>query len=109
EAKARAAGGGVRVGTFPFQASGRAIAARDTEGFVKVIADEKWSRILGVHVLHSRAGDIIEEAVVAMKLESKVEDMVCALLPHPTYTEAIAEAALAAESRAIHIPPKRAQ
>jgi dihydrolipoamide dehydrogenase len=107
EAKARAAGHEVRIGTFPFQASGRAIASRETEGFVKVIADTKWSRILGVHVLHSRAGDIIEEAVVAMKLESTVEDLVAAIHPHPTYTEAIAEAALATESRAIHIPPKR--
>jgi len=107
EAKARAAGHEVRVGTFPFQASGRAIAARDTEGFAKVVADEKWSRILGVHVLHSRAGDVIEEAVVAMKLESTVEDLVAAIHPHPTYTEAIAEAALAVENRAIHIPPKR--
>jgi dihydrolipoamide dehydrogenase len=107
EAKARAAGHSVRVGTFPFQASGRAIAARDTEGFVKVVADEKWSRILGVHVLHSRAGDVIEEAVVAMKLESTVEDLVAAIHPHPTYAEAIAEAALAVENRAIHVPPKR--
>ncbi|HZQ99743.1 MAG TPA: dihydrolipoyl dehydrogenase [Chloroflexota bacterium] len=107
EAKARAAGHDVRVGVFPFQASGRAIAARDTEGFVKVVADGKWSRILGVHVLHSRAGDVIEEAVVAMKLESTVEDLVAAIHPHPTYTEAIAEAALAVENRAIHVPPKR--
>ena len=107
EAKARAAGHNVHIGTFPYQASGRAIAARDTEGFVKVVADEKWSRILGVHIFHSRAGDLIEEAVVAMKLESTVEDLVAAIHPHPTYTEAIAEAALAVENRAIHIPPKR--
>src|SRR5205814_3019011 len=67
EAKAREAGHSVKVGTFPYQASGRAIAARDTEGFVKVVADEKWGRILGVHIFHSRASDLIEEAVVAMK------------------------------------------
>jgi dihydrolipoamide dehydrogenase len=107
EPKAREAGHDVETGTFPFQASGRAIAARDTEGFVKVVADKKWGRILGVHVLHSRAGDLIEEAVVAMKLESSIEDLVAAIHPHPTFTEAIVEAALAAESRAIHVPPKR--
>jgi dihydrolipoamide dehydrogenase len=107
EAKAREAGHEVKVGTFPFQASGRAIASRSTEGFVKVVADEKWGRILGVHVLHPRASDVIEEAVVAMKLESSIEDLVAAIHPHPTFTEAIAEAALAAESRAIHLPPKR--
>jgi dihydrolipoamide dehydrogenase len=108
EPRAREAGHEVEAGTFPFQASGRAIAARDTEGFVKVVADKKWGRILGVHILHSRAGDLIEEAVVAMKLESSIEDLVAAIHPHPTFTEAIAEAALAAEARAIHIPPKRA-
>jgi dihydrolipoamide dehydrogenase len=107
EPRAREAGHDVETGTFPFQASGRAIAARDTEGFVKVVADKKWGRILGVHLLHSRAGDLIEEAVVAMKLESSIEDLVAAIHPHPTFTEAIAEAALAAASRAIHIPPKR--
>src|SRR5262245_34239778 len=107
EPRAREAGHDVEAGTFPFQASGRAIAARDTEGFVKVVADKKWGRILGVHILHSRAGDLIEDAVVAMKLESSIEDLVAAIHPHPTFTEALAEAALAAESRAIHLPPKR--
>ncbi|TAK22190.1 MAG: dihydrolipoyl dehydrogenase [Chloroflexota bacterium] len=104
EAKARAKGRAVKVGTFPFQAIGRAIAGRDTEGFVKVVADEKYGRILGVHVIHSRAGDLIEEAVVAMKLESSIEDLVAAIHPHPTLSEAIAEAALAVDDRAIHMP-----
>jgi dihydrolipoamide dehydrogenase len=107
EARAREAGHAVKVGTFPFQAIGRAIAGRDTEGFVKVIADQKWGRILGVHVLHSRASDVIQEAVVAMKLESSIEDLVAAIHPHPTFTEAIAEAALMADGRPIHMPPKR--
>lgn len=107
EPKAREAGHEVKVGIFPFQAIGRAIAARDTDGFVKVVADRKWGRILGVHVLHSRASDIIEEAVVAMKLESSIEDLVAAIHPHPTFTEAIAEAALLADGRPIHMPPKR--
>ncbi len=107
EEEARAAGHDISVGTFSFQGLGRAIAARDTDGFVKVIADKKWGRILGVHILHSRASDIIEEAVVAMKLESSVEDLVAAIHPHPTYTEAIAEAALASQGRAIHLPAKK--
>jgi dihydrolipoamide dehydrogenase len=107
EPKARAAGHAVKVGTYPFQALGRAIASRDTDGWVKVVADEKWGRILGVHILHSRASDIVEEAVVAMKLESSIEDLVAAIHPHPSFGEAIAEAAMAAEGRAIHLPPKR--
>jgi dihydrolipoamide dehydrogenase len=107
EPKARAAGHQVKVGTYPFQALGRAIASRDTEGWVKVVADEKWGRILGVQILHSRASDVVQEAVVAMKLESSIEDLVAAVHAHPTYGEAILEAALAAEGRAIHLPPKR--
>jgi dihydrolipoamide dehydrogenase len=107
EPQAREAGHQIKVGQYPFQALGRAIAARDTDGFAKVIADEKWGRILGVHVIHSRASDIIEEAVVAMKLESSIEDLVAAIHPHPTFGEAILEAALAADNRAVHLPPKR--
>jgi dihydrolipoamide dehydrogenase len=107
EPKAREAGHAVKVGIYPFQALGRAIASRDTDGWVKVVADEKWGRILGVQILHSRASDIIEEAVVAMKLESSIEDLVAAIHPHPTYGEAIMEAALAAEGRAVHLPPRR--
>ena len=107
EAQAREAGHQVKVGQYPFQALGRAIAARDTDGFAKVVADEKWGRILGVHVIHSRASDLIEEAVVAMKLESSIEDLVAAIHPHPSFGEAIMEAALASDNRAVHLPPKR--
>lgn len=104
EERARLEHPGVRVGTFPFQAIGRAIASRNTEGFVKIVADQAWGRVLGVHILHSRASDLIEEAVLAMRLESSIEDIVAAIHPHPTFGEALAEAALVADNRPLHIP-----
>lgn len=93
-----------KVGSFPFKASGRARASMDTDGLVKVLADEKTDEILGVHMIGPRAADMIAEAVVAMEYRASAEDIARMSHAHPTYTEAMKEACLAAsEDRAIHI------
>jgi dihydrolipoamide dehydrogenase len=92
-----------KAGSFPFKASGRARASNDTDGFVKVLADEKTDEILGVHMLGPRAADMIGECVVAMEYKASAEDIARIVHAHPTFSEAIKEAALAATgNRAIH-------
>jgi dihydrolipoamide dehydrogenase len=98
-----AARGPIRVGKFPLSANGRARAMDDTEGFVKIIADDKTDRILGVHILAGHASDMIEEAVVAMEFASTADDLARCFHGHPTLSEAVKEAALAVGKRAIHI------
>jgi len=93
-----------KMGKFPFAASGRARASMDTDGFVKVLADEKTDEILGVHILGPRAADMIAEAVVAMEYRASAEDIARICHAHPTFTEALKEAALATtDNRAWHI------
>src|SRR4051812_30537499 len=93
-----------KVGSFPFKASGRARASMDTDGFVKVIADEATDEILGVHMIGPRAADMIAEAVVAMEYRASAEDISRMSHAHPTFTEAIKEACLdATAKRALHI------
>ena len=93
-----------KAGSFPFKASGRAKASMDTDGFVKVLADEATDEILGVHIIGPRAADVIAEAVVAMEFRASAEDIGRISHAHPTYTEALKEAAMAATAnRAIHI------
>jgi dihydrolipoamide dehydrogenase len=93
-----------KVGSFPFKASGRARASGDLDGFVKVLADTTTDEILGVHMIGPRAADMIAEAVIAMEFRASAEDVTRASHAHPTYTEAMREACLAAtENRAIHI------
>ncbi|MFT2009127.1 dihydrolipoyl dehydrogenase [Pontibacter sp. 13R65] len=93
-----------KSGSFPFKASGRAKASMDTDGFVKVLADKETDEILGVHMIGPRAADMIAEAVVAMEFRASAEDIARMSHAHPTYTEAMKEACLAAsENRAIHI------
>ena len=92
-----------KTGTFSFKASGRAKASGDTDGFVKVLADAESDEVLGVHMIGPRAADMIAEAVVAMEYRASAEDIARICHAHPTYTEAIKEAALAAtDNRAIH-------
>ncbi len=95
--------GPVNVGKFPFIANGRARGMDETEGFVKVIADAKTDRLLGVHILATHASDLIAEATVAMELGASSEDLARSFHAHPTLPEALKEAALAVEKRAIHI------
>ncbi|HEY0245710.1 MAG TPA: dihydrolipoyl dehydrogenase [Mucilaginibacter sp.] len=93
-----------KVGSFPFRASGRAVASGDMDGFVKVLADTTTDEILGVHIIGPRAADMIAEAVVAMEFRASAEDIARISHAHPTYTEALREACLAATgNRAIHI------
>lgn len=93
-----------KVGTFPLKALGRARASMDTDGFVKVIAHKETDEILGVHIIAARAADLIAEATIAMEYKASAEDITRISHAHPTFCEAIKEAALAAtENRAIHI------
>ncbi|MCW3105264.1 MAG: lpdA [Bacteroidetes bacterium] len=93
-----------KSGSFPFKASGRARASMDTDGFVKVLADEATDEILGVHMIGPRAADMIAEAVVAMEYRASAEDISRMSHAHPTFTEAIKEACLdATGKRALHI------
>ncbi|HZZ44857.1 MAG TPA: dihydrolipoyl dehydrogenase [Tepidisphaeraceae bacterium] len=103
EDDAKAAGHEVAVGKFPFTANGRARCMDETEGLVKIVADAKTDRILGVHILHARASEMIAEATVAMEFHASSEDVARANHAHPTLPEAIKEAAMAVEKRAIHI------
>ncbi|HUH19292.1 dihydrolipoyl dehydrogenase [Albibacterium sp.] len=104
EEELKAAGKKYKSGSFPFKASGRARASMDTDGFVKVLADADTDEILGVHMIGPRVADMIAEAVVAMEYRASAEDIARICHAHPTYTEALKEAALAATAnRAIHI------
>jgi dihydrolipoamide dehydrogenase len=95
--------GPVNIGKFPFIANGRAKAMDETDGFVKVIADAKTDRVLGVHILAAHASDMIAEATVAMEFAASSEDIARSFHAHPTLPEALKEAALAVEKRAIHV------
>jgi dihydrolipoamide dehydrogenase len=93
-----------KVGKFPFKALGRARASMDTDGLVKVLAHKDTDELLGVHMVGPRVADVIMEAVALMEFKASAEDMARICHPHPTYTEALKEAALAAtENRAIHM------
>jgi len=103
EEELKEAGIAYKVGKFPFTANGRAKVNRTTEGFVKVLADEATDRVLGVHILGADAGTMIAEAAVLMEFGGSAEDLARICHAHPTLNEAVKEAALAAEGRAIHI------
>ena len=103
ERQAREAGHKVRVGKFPFAGNSKATILGSREGFVKIVSDEKYGEILGVHMIGPRVTEMIAEAVVAMRLEGTVEDLAYAIHPHPTLTEAVMEAAHAAHDWPIHI------
>ena len=93
-----------KKGQFPMRALGRSRASMDLDGFVKILADQKTDEILGVHIVGARAADLIAEAVTAMEFRASAEDVSRMSHSHPTYAEAIKEAALAAtEDRALHI------
>ncbi|MBF6609002.1 MAG: dihydrolipoyl dehydrogenase, partial [Flavobacterium sp.] len=92
-----------KTGSFPFKALGRSRASGDTDGFVKILADAKTDEVLGIHMIGARTADLIAEAVVAMEFKASAEDIARISHAHPTYAEAMKEAALAAtDNRAIH-------
>ncbi|HRT10580.1 MAG TPA: dihydrolipoyl dehydrogenase, partial [Candidatus Paceibacterota bacterium] len=97
------AGREYRKGVFPFRANGRARTLGQVEGMAKVLADAKTDRILGVHILGPHAGDLINEAAVAMAFGASSEDLARACHVHPTLGEALREAALAVSGRAVHV------
>jgi dihydrolipoamide dehydrogenase len=103
EEQAREQGFDVQVGTFPWAANGRALTAGETEGFVKVIRDKKYSEVLGAHIVGPHATELIAEFVIGRHLESTTEEIDRAMHPHPTLSEAVAEAALAALGHPLHI------
>lgn len=105
EAKEKAAlsGGEVKVGKFPMMANSRAKTNRDTDGFVKVIADAKTDRVLGVHIIASIAGAMIAEACTAMEFGATSEDIAYTCHAHPTHAEALKEAAMAVTGKPIHM------
>jgi len=93
-----------KVGKFPFKALGRARASMDTDGMVKILADAETDEVLGVHMVGPRVADIIAEAVAIMEYRGSAEDIVRMSHAHPTYTEAVREAAMdATGKRSIHI------
>ena len=103
EAQAKAAGHDVRVGTFPFRALARARMAGETDGFVKIVAEKKYDEILGVHIIGPRATELVSEAVMALRMEVTVEELIKTIHAHPTMSEAVGEAAHATHGAAIHI------
>ncbi|MFE8069661.1 dihydrolipoyl dehydrogenase [Marinobacteraceae bacterium S3BR75-40.1] len=102
EEQLKAEGTAYKVGFFPFAANGRAMAANATEGMVKIIADEKTDRILGMHVVGPQASEIIHQGVIAMEFGSSAEDLALTCFAHPTLSESVHEAALAVDGHAIH-------
>jgi dihydrolipoamide dehydrogenase len=104
EEQLKASGTEYKVGSFPFKALGRARASGDLDGFVKILADAKTDEVLGVHMIGARTADLIAEAVTAMEYKASAEDISRMSHAHPTFAEAVKEAALAAtENRALHV------
>ena len=104
EEQARAAGLNVKTGVFPFMASGRARAMEASTGFAKIVADAGSDQVLGVHIIGPMAGELIAEAVLALEYSASCEDLQRTIHAHPTLSEAVHEAALAADKRAIDMP-----
>jgi dihydrolipoamide dehydrogenase len=96
-----------RVGSFPFAASGRAMAANDTEGMVKIVADAETDRVLGVHILGPQASELVAQAVIALEFSASAEDLGLTMFAHPTLSEAVHEAAMGLHGHAIHMANRK--
>lgn len=107
EEQLKSEGEAYKVGTFPFAANGRAMAANAAMGLVKIIADEKTDRILGFHVTGPQASEIVAQGVIAMEFGSSAEDLALTCFAHPSLSESVHEAALAVDGGAIHIANRR--
>jgi dihydrolipoamide dehydrogenase len=103
EKKLREEGRQIKIGKFPFSASGRALAAGESDGFVKLIFDAKYGELLGVHMIGENVTELLSELVLAKKLEATEAEIIEAMHPHPTMSEAVMEAAGVADGRAIHL------
>ena len=102
ETEAKEEYGNIKVGRFPFTASGRALILNETAGMTKIIADASYGEILGVHIIGPQATELIAEAVLGIKMEATFEDIASTIHAHPTLSEAMMEAALNIEGKAIH-------
>lgn len=107
EEQVKASGEPYNIGTFPFSASGRAMAANETQGLVKIIAHAETDRILGCHIVGPSAADLVQQVAIAMEFGSSAEDLGMMVFGHPTLSETIHEAALAVHGHAIHIANKK--
>jgi dihydrolipoamide dehydrogenase len=107
EQELKAEGVDYKTGTFPFAASGRALAAGETEGMVKLISDVKTDRILGAHAVGPSAADLVQQMVIAMEFAGSTEDIQLMVFGHPTLSEAVHEAALAVDNHAIHVANRK--
>jgi len=103
EEQAKQQGHDVRVGKFPFRANGKALAQGETEGLVKIVADGEYGQLLGVHIVGPHASDLIQEGTLGLTLESTWDEIQATIHPHPTLSEAFAEAALAVQGHALHM------
>ena len=104
EEEARKAGHSVRVGRFPLAANAKSVLAGDAEGMVKIVSDERYDEVLGVHIIGGPATDMIAEGGLALRLEATLDEIVTTIHAHPTVSEAMGEAALATWERPIHFP-----
>jgi dihydrolipoamide dehydrogenase len=103
EEEAKTSGRPVRVGKFPFAALGRAMAIRETDGFVKVLIDTESGQVIGIHLVGPSASDLVSEAALALEMGASAEDLALTIHPHPTLGEALMEASMAALGKAVHI------
>ena len=107
EEQLKADGVEYKVGTFPFLAVGRAVAANDSDGMVKMLADAKTDRVLGCHIIGPSAADLVQTVTVAMEFSTSAEDIGMTVFSHPALSEAVHEAALAVNGHAIHMPNRK--
>jgi dihydrolipoamide dehydrogenase len=96
-----------KTGSFPMAASGRAKASNTTDGMIKIISNSETDRVIGVHMLCANASELISQAVTAMEMQSSTEDIQMTMFSHPSLSEAIHEAALAVDKRAIHVQNRK--
>ncbi|HEY0962900.1 MAG TPA: dihydrolipoyl dehydrogenase, partial [Pseudomonadales bacterium] len=107
EEQLKAEGVEYKTGVFPFVASGRALAANDSDGMVKMLADARTDRILGCHIIGPSAADLAQSIVIAMEFSASAEDIGMTVFSHPALCEAVHEAALAVNGHAIHIANRK--
>ncbi|MBA6412409.1 dihydrolipoyl dehydrogenase [Parahaliea sp. F7430] len=107
EQQLKAEGVDYKTGVFPFVANGRALAANDSDGMVKMLADAETDRILGCHIVGPSSADLVQQVVIAMEFGSSAEDLALTVFGHPTLSEAVHEAALAVDGQAIHIANRK--
>ena len=107
EEQVKQSGEPYNIGVFPFVAIGRAVAADETEGMVKMIAHADTDRILGCHIVGPSASDLVQQVAIAMEFGSSAEDIGMTVFGHPTFSEAVKEAALAVNDHAIHMPNRK--